>query len=185
MVSRWSADHLPTTFLRCSLFTIIAKVQLCEYKTQNVEVFLAVYHAWLSSGPPEFFTFVLWNLLIISVSIFTVIFWLQHLFRNKKIFEDSMEMEQLKSHLRAGWHKHQLFFRHSSHKCTFVLGNQSCCFADAAITVLIPVLLKLPTKLTQNHKNWLFPDNANKFGTLPKSGKEGRSFPYTVVVQTI
>ena len=42
----------------------MAKVQLCEYKRQTLEAFVAASRlycqVWLSSGPPDFFTFRYW-----------------------------------------------------------------------------------------------------------------------------
>ena len=94
-------------------------------------------------------------------------------------------MEQLKSHLRAGRHKHQLSsgIQATSVHLSWVISLVVLLMLPS-LTVLITVLLKLSTKLL-NTEPLAFSCNANKFGTLPKSGKGGRSFPYTVVVQTI
>ena len=83
--------------------------------------------------------------LVTSCLVFSIkLSYLQRLFLNEKVdirsckvlrFEDDVEMEQLKSHLRAGWHKCQLYLRIHA---LFLLCNMS-----PSSAVLLKVLLTI------------------------------------------
>ena len=70
-------------------------------------------------------------------------------------FEDSVEMEQLKSHLRAGRHKCQLYFTYS--RALFVLCNQSSLTSPSSAVLLeVPnYYLAVVLWLGEGHYNFL------------------------------
>ena len=91
----------------------------------------------------------IFTLVTVYVSLSLKFRWLQRLLLNKRWmlrFEDSVDMEQLKSHLRAGRHKRQLYFTYSRALFTCVI---SVIVLPMLTSPSLAVLLKVTRQLIE------------------------------------